>query len=48
MYSFDSPENMAYVRYHIVYDFVAVRFSDSDKSGIDADYIEVFDLYFVV
>ena len=47
-YSFGSPENMAYVRYHIVYDFVAVRFSDSDKSKTDADYIEVFGLCFVV
>ena len=47
-YSFGSPENMAYMRYHIMYDFVAVRFSDSGKSETDADYIEVFDLCFVV
>ena len=47
-YLFGSPENMAYVRYHIVYDFVVVGFSDSDKSETDADYIEVFDLCFMV
>ena len=34
--SFDSPENMAYMRYHIVYDFVAVHFSDSGNSETDA------------
>ena len=48
MYSFDSPENMACVCYHIVYDFVAVHFSDSDNSETDIDYIEVFVLCFMV
>ena len=48
MYSFDSPENMACVRYHIVYDFVGVRFSDSDNSETDVDYIEIFVLCLVV
>ena len=47
-YSFGSPENMAYVCYHIVCDFVAVHFSDSDNSETDADYIEVFGLCFMV
>ena len=48
MYSFDSLENMACVRYHIVYDFVAVCFSDSSNSETDIDYIEVFVLCLVV
>ena len=48
MYSFGSPENMAWVRYHIVYDFVGVHFSDSGNSETDASYIEVFVLCFVV
>ena len=43
-----SLENMVYVRYHIVYDFVAVQFSDSGNSETDVDYIEVFVLYFMV
>ena len=47
-YSFDSLENMAYVHYHIVYDFVAVRFSDSGNSETDVDHTEVFCLCFVV
>ena len=40
--------NTVYVCYHIVYDFVVVRFSDSSNSETDLDYIEVFVLYFVV
>ena len=40
--------NTVYVRYHIVYDFIVVRFSDSSNSETDVDYIEVFVLYFMV
>ena len=48
MHSNGSLGNMAYVRYHIVYDFVVVRFSDSGNSETDIDYIEVFVLYFMI
>ena len=40
--------NTVCMRYHIVYDFVAVHFSDSGNSETDVDYIEVFVLYFMV
>ena len=48
MYLLGSLGNTDYVHYHIVYDFVAVHFSDSGNSETDVDYIEVFVLYFVV
>ena len=48
MYLLGSLESTVYVRYYIVYDFVAVHFSDSSNSETDIDYIEVFVLYFVV
>ena len=47
MHLLGSLGNTVYVHYHIVYDFVAVHFSDSGSSETDVDYIEVFVLYFV-
>ena len=44
----DSPENRVYERHRIEYNFVVLRFSDSDNFETDADYTGVFDLYFMV
>ena len=44
----DSPENRACEHCCIEYNSVVVRFSDSNNFETDADYTEVFDLYFMV
>ena len=47
MHLLGSLGNTVYVRYHIVYNFVVVGFSDSGSSETNIDYIEVFVFYFV-